>query len=156
MITYNEEYFNQINIFAKKNNLKVLYLASSKSIKKIQGWIYPRTGVGVEEFLDVIHNAKYFFTDSYHGTLFGLQLSKKMLILKRFKDSDPKNQNSRLLQILNLYNIKNIYVDEYNIKKVINNIPDVDYSQVHKEIDIQRKESILWLLNNIETLKKRI
>ena len=66
----------------------------------------PRPGVGEClgdtgpcEFLALLSGAALFVTDSFHGLALGANLSKDLLLLKRFSDSDPASQNGRLYDL---------------------------------------------------------
>ena len=150
MISYNEKFVKTVEDFSKQKGLKVVYFASSKKFKKIKNWIYPQEGIGVEEFLNVISKAEYFFTDSYHGTLFGFQFEKQMVILKRFKEEDINNQNSRLDQIVRLYGLNSIYKDETNIEDVLDEFPIMNYVVSKETLKREREESIEWLRKAID------
>jgi len=56
--------------------------------------------VGPREFVSLFKNAKYVFTDSFHGTAFSVNFNVPFSVFKRFKDSDKNNQNSRIYSLL--------------------------------------------------------
>ncbi len=57
-------------------------------------------GVGPREFVSLIRGAKHVCTDSFHGMAFSVNYRVPFTVFKRFADNDPKNQNSRILSLL--------------------------------------------------------
>lgn len=62
--------------------------------------------VGPEEFVQLIHNASYVCTDSFHGMLFSIQFHKPFSVFKRFKENEPYNQNSRIESLLSILKLQ--------------------------------------------------
>ncbi len=54
---------------------------------------------GIREFLSLLGGASLVVTDSFHGVALSANLSRDMLILKRFSDKDPASQNGRLYEL---------------------------------------------------------
>ena len=53
-------------------------------------------GLGPEEFLGAVKGASCFYTDSFHGLVFGTMLGVQTEALRRYRDDDPENKNSRV------------------------------------------------------------
>lgn len=64
------------------------------------------TDIGPCEFLNLIKNAMWVCTDSFHATIFSYIYKRKMSIFERFKSTDTINQNSRIYTLVNLLKIK--------------------------------------------------
>lgn len=64
------------------------------------------TDIGPCEFLNLIKNASWVCTDSFHATIFSYIYKRKMSIFERFKSTDKLNQNSRIHTLVNLLKIK--------------------------------------------------
>ena len=58
--------------------------------------------VGPEEFLELIKNASYVCTDSFHGMNFSLLFHVPFTAYMRFAENDPKNQNDRVEHLLSM------------------------------------------------------
>lgn len=58
--------------------------------------------VGPGEFLYLVKNAKIVLTDSFHATIFSWIFSKDFIVVKRFKEDEKGNQNSRIYTLLNI------------------------------------------------------
>lgn len=64
------------------------------------------TDIGPCEFLNLIKNAAWVCTDSFHATIFSYIFKRKMSVFERFKSTEKENQNSRIYTLLNLLKIK--------------------------------------------------
>ncbi|MDR1001014.1 MAG: polysaccharide pyruvyl transferase family protein [Clostridiales bacterium] len=53
-------------------------------------------------FVDLIRNAEYICTDSYHATLFSLLFHKKVFVFKRFPKESTMSTNARLESLFTL------------------------------------------------------
>lgn len=68
--------------------------------------------VGPEEFVQLIYNAAYICTDSFHGMSFSIQFHKPFSVFKRFKEGNSYNQNSRIDSLLDILELKDRIVDD--------------------------------------------
>ena len=57
-------------------------------------------GAGPEEFLGAIQQADLLVTDSFHGLVFGAIFGIQVELLRRDREDDPENKNSRVDQFL--------------------------------------------------------
>lgn len=96
---------------------------------------------GPREFLGLINDAKIVCTDSYHGMLFSINLNKEFYVFLRFKSNDKINQNSRVLNFLEIINLQNKIVD-LNSENIFEKI---DWMNVNDLIDNERTKSIKYL-----------
>lgn len=72
--------------------------------------------VGPSEFVYLMSNAQFVFTDSFHGTAFSIIFSRKFVAFQRNNSYD---MSSRIVTVLNKFNIINHF---YNIEN--NELPD--------------------------------
>ena len=90
--------------FAKENNLEVKIINSfMNNYEKIED-SYP-TPIGIEDFLGMVKNCKYLFTNSYHGICFSIIFEKEFWAFSR------KANNDKILTILELFNLRNRFVE---------------------------------------------
>lgn len=71
-----------------------------------------------ENWIYLIHNAEYIFTDSFHGTVFSTIFEKKFIVVKR---KNSVNINNRMLDYISNINEndKFIYLEEnFSLKKM--------------------------------------
>lgn len=97
--------------------------------------------VGPSEFINLIRNAEYICTDSFHGTVFSILNSRKFFSFRRYSDKSEFSTNDRLHTLLKwtglsdrmLYGSEN--VDEFCDKQI-------DYDSVLSKIAEKRKMSM--------------
>jgi len=96
--------------------------------------------IGPGEFLNLIRNAEYVCTDSFHGTVFSLINNKKFFTFRRFSKKEKASTNSRIDSLLEIVDLKErlLFGDE-EIDTVINY--SIDYNLVNEKIEEFRKTS---------------
>lgn len=112
----------QIQRFADENNLKII---------DINQTYY--NSIGPAEFLYVVANASFVFTDSFHGTAFSVIFGKKFCTFQR---NNMYDMSSRITTLLKTCNIESFFCPT----------TDSDFSFLLKEIlktDISHIPSIL-------------
>lgn len=126
---------------AQKYNLKIVYLSKSgkkmKNVKKI-------FSISPEDFLNVLYNAEYVVTSSFHG------LALSIIFEKNFFYDTPKDKyefGSRLESLIRLSGIDG--------KKIINSYENVDmqapnYDLVNKNLKCAIEDSKKYLKDIIE------
>lgn len=107
--------------------------------------------VGPSEFVSLIRNATYVCTDSYHGMAFSINYNIPFSVFKRFKDDDPKNQNSRIFNLLKLLNLENRLTD-YTGKCPLIEKSDCDFSIANSRLSSLRKDSLAYLENALKSV----
>ena len=100
--------------------------------------------IGPGEFLNLIRNAEYVCTDSFHGTVFSLINNKKFFCFRRHNKKSKNSTNSRLESLLGIVNLKERLLDG---NELIDNVLklQIDYSIVNEKIDKFRKDSKAFL-----------
>lgn len=120
----NKNFQKEIKTYAKKNKLKIIDLMDSSS---------PFYASGPSEFLYLINHAELVITDSFHACVFSILFHKYFIVVNRI---DKLNMNSRILTILNKFNLTNQYYDE---KKKIEEFMNIDYDNVELLLTKERK-----------------
>lgn len=105
--------------------------------------------IGPREWINLIKNAEYVCTDSFHGTVFSLLFNKTFFDFRRYSESNKMSTNSRIDSLLDLAGIdKNrILTGNEDVDTVIKY--KINYNKVNKNIDKIRQESKKWLLSSI-------
>lgn len=105
--------------------------------------------IGPREWINLIKNAEYVCTDSFHGTVFSLLFNKTFFDFRRYSESNKMSTNSRIDSLLDLACVdKNrILTGNEDVDTVIKY--KINYNKVNKNIDKIRQESIKWLLSSI-------
>lgn len=141
----NKKYYKVCKQIAEKLNKKLIIIPTTEKDFDKQETIYD--DLGPKEFISLINNADLILTDSFHGTIFSINFNKKFISFKRFKD-DKLSQNSRIYNILEKLNLKNILYDN-NLEKVLEESEKIDYNIVSNELNKLREESIQFLRDSL-------
>lgn len=96
---------------------------------------------GVEDFLQLIMNAKLIITDSFHGTALSIVFNKNFYSICRGWDTDYRKND--LLTDLGITNRSVSCISDCDITSKI------DYKQVNEKLDILRMHSFDYLKNAI-------
>ena len=106
--------------------------------------------VGPKEFLNLIRNAKYVCTDSFHGTVFSIINNVEFFTFERYKSKNNKiSTNSRIYSLLKTMNLENrMFKGTEDIKKFINK--KIDFTKVNTELEKFRQNSQNFLVNALE------
>lgn len=112
---------------------------------------YSPYNVGPKEFLQLIRDAEYVFTDSFHCSVFSMLYSRKFFVFRRFNNEGAASTNSRIYSLMSLVHL------EQRLLRATENIDeciamDIDYTQVHAYIETLRKFTWNWLT---DALKER-
>lgn len=142
----NQDWVDDIKKLSHKIGLPVHIVTSEARIVPNVGVVH--ADFGVEEFLTAIHNAKYVITDSFHAIAFSVIFNKNFAVYKRFKDTDKASQNSRIYDILNLFELENRLVSSYEDLKILN-VP-VEYENVNNIINQEREKSLNFLFGALK------
>ncbi len=110
--------------------------------------------IGPKEWLNLIKNAEYVCTDSFHGTVFSLIYNKIFFNFRRYNSKVKGSTNSRLDSLLNIANVnkERILTGSENIEKVLKY--KIDFNKVNDNLNKFRKESQEWLLKSLKGERK--
>ena len=108
--------------------------------------------IGPSEFLNLIRNAEFVCTDSFHGTVFSLINQKKFFVFRRYQSKSKVSTNSRLDSLLKIVNLSdrmlngNEDVEEW-MKK------EIDYQVVSNKLEEFREDSKAFLRGALDEKK---
>lgn len=145
----NEHYWDRIYEIANILNLDIKIIPVYEKDLKRFGCI--RENVGPKEFLNYIAQAEFVCTDSFHGTIFSINLQRQFITFERFLSRDANNQNSRIYNILNQTGLLNRIYGKNTYKQVCSE--KIDYTKVNEALLLYRKRSqnfLIKALNSIE------
>ena len=110
--------------------------------------------IGPREWIDLIKNAEYVCTDSFHGTVFSLIFNKMFFDFRRYSENNKMSTNTRIDSLLDLAGVskQRILTGKENVEDVLKY--EIDYDVVNKKLDMFRQESRQWLLDSLEIKKK--
>lgn len=120
-----------IDRIAKAHDLVIVQLADLQDL---------RTYVAdPSEFIDYIHSATVFCTDSFHGVVFSILMETPFVVFDR---SGPyPSMNSRIDTILSTFQLETRHIRNLQMEHLL----DVDYSQVKPILERERNKAYHFL-----------
>lgn len=105
--------------------------------------------IGPREWINLVKNAEYICTDSFHGTVFSSIFNKMFFVFRRYESKTKMSTNSRLDSLLGILNVSSnrILDGTEDVKEVISY--KIDFNEVNKNINNIREESKNWLLSSL-------
>lgn len=122
----------RISNIAADNNLQIINLADPKDVNTYI--------TGPSEFIDYIHSASVFCTDSFHGVVFSVLMDTPFIIFDR-KGNLP-SMNSRIDTLLTTLKLQSRLAQNVETNK---QIFEADYSHVASILKDERKKAIDYL-----------
>ena len=100
------------------------------------------TGAGPAEFVDLIRNAEYICTDSFHGSVFSILCHRKFVIFNRYSDNSSSSKNTRIDNLCGKLGLSDRRFSGDIIKDAKG---DIDYSIIDSKLEDIRQESKEYL-----------
>lgn len=97
--------------------------------------------VGPDDFVNLIRNAEYILTDSFHGSVFSILNHKQFLVFDRFS-SGTQSRNSRIDSLCSLLCLENRRYKKDVFKEMIE---PIDYKAVDERLGALREDSLNFL-----------
>lgn len=132
----------------KETGLKIVQIAhSDEYVKSDEGFAdFTPYNVGPREFVELIRDAEYVFTDSFHCSVFSMLNSKRFFTFPRYSNDGPASTNGRLYSLLSLVKQEKRMVRKSDVFNVADRLKqEVDYKVVHSELDKLRQFTWNWL-----------
>lgn len=104
---------------------------------------------GPKEFVELVANAKTVCTDSFHGTVFAINMHTPFFTFEREYGSANK-QSERVLSILRKVDM----LDRYQPKNVVEELSNLDFEHSEEVLDAERKKAYDYVNNAINSIKK--
>lgn len=94
--------------------------------------------IGPGEWINLIRNAEYVCTDSFHGTVFSLINNVQFFTFERYENTSKKiSTNSRIYNLLDLFGVSNrLLQGDEEIENVLKN--KMDFEMVNSILEKQR------------------
>ena len=122
---------------AKDNDIELIIITS-----KYRGANCKHTVVkncAPDRFLELLNNAKYVVTDSFHGTAFSFNFNKNVFVF------EPPKYSTRLTSILGLLNSEFWLVKDKSWKE----IKDINFDKVNAVLSDERKKVRMFLSHHL-------
>lgn len=124
--------FNEIKKYAKENEFVIKIIAPGVNNELIN--------IGPTEFISLIKNSEYIFTDSFHGTVFSVIFEKPFYVYNR--SNVKSGMSTRITSLLEILDLSDRFAPTFLDKDIMNN---VDFTNAKKIIEIEREKSIEYL-----------
>lgn len=122
--------------FARRHNLPLIRIMPSAHQYVRAGKTIYMPDLG--EWISYIKNAKYFITDSFHGTAFAVTLGTQ------FINISPGLTATRNLSLLELTKLESRMLKRYDVYSVVDD--QIDFVPVHKILQEEREKSIVMVI----------
>lgn len=133
----NQRHWAAARAFAREHNLKMKIIPQEGDSYFQKGTIC--ADAGVKEFLQLILNASYVITDSFHGTVFSLLFGKEVFVFERFPTNDYSSQNDRVRDLADQFEIRD-HLISFGTNRIVPT-GRIEYSNVTVVLDSLRKQS---------------
>lgn len=137
------EYRKAVTDFAKKKGLKIVTERHMDSYNKADEGFgdYAPFDIGPAEFVNLIRNAEYVFTDSFHGSVFSMLYKKQFMVFDRYSGDVITSKNSRIDSFCENYGLF-----DRRFKGDISKVDDaIDYDSVLEKVEEHRRRSKAFL-----------
>ena len=133
-----KEYKSAINNLVQSIELECNEEVEVVNIHSLENNIY--YDISPDEFLYLIADSEFVFTDSFHGTVFSLIYNKNFLVFKR-KEVGNEDMFGRISGMLDMLQIDNHYFisDTFSIPN------EIDYKKTNQILCELRNQSMGWL-----------
>lgn len=135
----------------EKTGCKIVALTHlDEYVKSDEGYAdYTPYDVDPADFLNLIRNAQFVCTDSFHCSLFSMLYKKEFFTFKRYARKTKSSTNSRLDTLFNLAGVKGRVLNgDEDIQKCLD--MNIDYEKVHKNLQKIREESYQYLITALK------
>ncbi len=141
-IVSNSKMLETAKKYAKEHNLKLVEICANKDRHQKHT---QKADYGPIEFLNAIRYAHTVFTNSFHGTAFSILFEKQFFVFNN------KHRGSRITSLMEKAGLSEYMLDEE--RPVLPN-EAIDYSDVHKNLEVFIASSKRFLLDALKAPKK--
>ena len=126
-----DETIISVNDYAKKNNLKIICFAYPRgNYQKLNNWMF--VDGGPQDYVNLIRNADYVCTDSFHTTYFSIIFQRKFTTFSR-NYRHNNSQTARIETLLRLYDAEDHYVNSSSKADLEDNYETSDFEETLKK-----------------------
>lgn len=135
-----------IKEFARKKGIQVLYIPHVEyfSLKGSYNYGKALSDATINDFVWLIKNADYVFTDSFHCSVFSCLYEKQFFAFSRV---GRKHMGSRIINLLDIFDCKDRMIDAYEITtEYLLEMEDISFSDSER-FTSDKKKSMDFLMN---------
>lgn len=133
----NRKHWRAVTQFSHIHNLPIKIIPQQGFSFFQKGEIH--ANAGVKEFLELIQNADYVLTDSFHGTVFSILFEKEVYVFERFQDDLYSSQNARITELVKRFGIED-HLLKHN-SNIIQLKSSINYRFVSSKLNILKEKS---------------
>lgn len=144
----NPKYREKAKELAEKTGLKIVTLRHLDRYVDFdeQFGDYAPYDVDPARFLNILRNAQYVCTDSFHGTAFSIICEKKFLVFDRYNSNSSNSKNSRIESLCKNLDLESRrYTEGGDILQEIDK--DIDYYPVSNKVEQFSQQTKTYLKN---------
>ena len=143
-----------VNNVRTDTNLKIVQIAhSDEYVKTDVGFAdFTPYNVGPKEFVELIRDAEFVFTDSFHCSVFSMLNHKKFFTFPRYSNDGTASTNGRLYSLLTLVKHESRMVRKSDAETFLLDSP-INYEVIDSELGHLRSFTWQWLDNALKESK---
>ena len=129
-------------------------LEIKKQFKNIEiiNLVFDKTTYGPYDFLKLIKNASFVFTNSFHGVAFCINMNVPFAVGKTLKDTSEDSAFSRIDDLLSNLDLQSRICNNKN--NINDNLLTLDFNSVNQKLEKLVSESKHFLNDSIEDIMK--
>ena len=105
---------------------------------------YAPYDIGPKEFIQLIRDAEYVLTDSFHCTVFSMIYRKPFFTFRRYSSDNKVSTNGRLYDLLSQMQLSHrMLTAAEDVRTIINE--DIDFTSVHERLQELRHKTEIFL-----------
>lgn len=143
----------QIKQFSIQNDLKIAFIPHvyRRFNEYDEGFAdYEIRDAGPREFVNLLSNASFVMTDSFHGTAFSILMERQFINFSRFEENDIRDLNVRLQSVLMDYSLESRMKTPKDLGTFrVTDIEEIDYERISLITMDKRDKAIAFLKGSL-------
>ena len=141
-----KDYDSDIELFLKKTNNKAIIATSESFVEHNYG--ENLSYLDVCEFIWLLNHSEVILTDSFHLTALAIMFKKPFIVFKRFNEYDKRSQNSRIVDLLESFDISDRIYDSFSDFE--NALKPLDNTKIDNLLKNKVDKSLMFLKGGID------
>lgn len=146
---YKAWYVESANSIAKRLGVSVRFFPLNRN-EQLHEFQFHQKKYGPVEFMELVNNAEFVMTNSYHGFMFSLIFEKPFIIMSREKKLFWTQYEERFTSMLKLIGEEKRMI-KYQ-QKVGEELFDINYKKINEKLNVYRKASMDYLYNSLASM----
>ena len=152
-----QEYRNAVKKLAHDKGMKVVALRHmDQYVEEDENFgDFAPYDVSPERFLNLLRNAEYVCTDSFHGTAFSILNEKQFVVFNRYAENSSFSKNSRIDTLCVNFGLESRrYKNGMDLSDVVKD--DIDYKAVGEKYKNLKQVTDQYLNTVLKEIRKRV